>query len=94
VGFGGGDEAGNGDFFPDQYVDGAELVGPLAAQVLPAFSEAHFLASVKSTRISTGGDMEITLSIPHSEKYRAITLTDAIGIMVVIHAERKRRGGT
>jgi hypothetical protein len=67
------------------------LVGGLAQQAVPRFEEADFLAAVKGARIATGGELEITLTVPLSEKYRAITLTDAVGIMVRFHAERKRR---
>lgn len=55
------------------------------------FDSCQFLASLRSARIAPTGDLDITLTVPVSEKYRAIPLTDAIGIEVVISAQRKRR---
>ncbi len=51
------------------------------------------MCSVKGARITIGGDLEITLTVQPSEKYRAISLTDAVGIMVMVQARRKRRRG-
>jgi hypothetical protein len=69
----------------------AEVVQRAAEQVGPSFEGCSFLCSVKGARITIGGDLEITLSVQPSEKYRAIALTDAVGIQVMIQAERKRR---
>lgn len=61
--------------------------------VIPKFSEAHFLAAIKAAKVPPGGGLEITLMVPPSEKYNALPLTDAAGILIVIHAERQRRTG-
>jgi hypothetical protein len=62
-----------------------------AGQALPEFNGASFMCSIKGGRITMGGDMEITLVIPPNEKYRALPLTDAVGMTVQINAQRKRR---
>lgn len=60
-------------------------------QALPAFESCEFAGTVRAAKLLTSGDMELTLHIPMSEKYNAMTLTDAVGIMVLFHAERRRR---
>lgn len=69
----------------------SQILANAALSALPSFEGASFMASVKGARITIGGDMEITLSVSPAEKYRAIALTDAVGIQVLIKAERKRR---
>lgn len=56
------------------------------------FEQTSFLASLKSSRINIGGDLEITISVPLSEKYQALRMTDAPGVMLVFTVQRKRRG--
>lgn len=56
------------------------------------FSDCEFMASVKMARITPGGEMEVTLSVPLSEKYRAITLTDAGSIMLLVQVSRAKGG--
>jgi len=65
----------------------------LTRQASPeGFSEATFMATVKGARIQPGGDMDVTLSVPQADKYRAFPVTDAVGIMVVVRVSRKKRG--
>lgn len=69
----------------------------MEAQILnaiPSFDTATFMCSVKGARITPGGDLDITLAVPPSQKYSAMPLTDAVGIQVLIRAERKRRNRT
>jgi hypothetical protein len=62
-----------------------------ASQALVEFHEATFLCSVKGGRITMAGELEITLVVPPNEKYRAIAITDAVGLQILVQARRKRR---
>lgn len=72
-------------------VDSAAVQGEVLGQ-LGKFEETSFLASVKTARVTVGGDLEITLTVPISEKYQAMRVTDAPGVMLLFNAKRKKRG--
>lgn len=66
------------------------LIETQTIHAIPEFTEATFLASLRSARMNAHGDLDITLTVPISEKYRAMSLTDAIGIEIIVRAQRKR----
>ncbi len=72
----------------------ARLIESQALNAIPRFEDATFLCSVKGARITPGGDLDITLAVPPSQKYSAMPLTDAVGIQVLVRAQRKRRTST
>lgn len=72
----------------------ARLIEAQSLNAIPRFEDATFLCSVKGARITPGGDLDITLAVPPSQKYSAMPLTDAVGIQVLIRAQRKRRTPT
>lgn len=49
---------------------------------------AEFLAYVRDSRISVGGELHITLAIPYEHKYDAMPLTDMRGVMFIMQAHR------
>ena len=57
---------------------------------IPRFESAEFSGSVRTAKLLPSGDMELTINVPMSEKYNAMALTDAVGIMVLFRAERRR----
>lgn len=79
-----------------------DVVAKIRQQVLdrqlmlatPEFTGCQFIGTVKSCRVSQTGDLDITISVPPAEKYRAITLSDAMGLDVVFGAVPKRGGYT
>ncbi len=66
---------------------------PKQVQVVPTFDQTMFKCSVKGAKIDIGGCLEITLTVPPDQKYAAISLTDAAGLMIEVAARRLRRGG-
>ena len=60
-------------------------------QALPVFDDCDFQAYVISGMIRPGGDLELKLGVPWDSKWEALKLSDAAGIMVDIHASRRRR---
>lgn len=69
----------------------AELQQEGLSQV-PQFESTTFVASLKGARVTVGGDLELTVTVPITEKYRALLLTDAPGVMLVFNVRRKPRG--
>lgn len=69
---------------------GAEVQGAALGQV-ERFESTSFLASLKTARVGIGGDVELTITVPLSEKYQALKLTDAPGVMLLFHVQRKKR---
>lgn len=66
---------------------------PPRTTALPSFETTVFKCSVHSAKLDVGGNMLLTLQIAPDQKYNAMPLTDAAGIMVEIGARRLRRGG-
>lgn len=49
---------------------------------------AEFLAYVRDSRISVGGELHITIAVPYEHKYDAMPLTDARGVMFIMQCHR------
>lgn len=45
---------------------------------------ARFQSYVKTSKINTGGEVEITLAVPLEDKYRALPVTDIRGLIMVV----------
>lgn len=71
--------------------EGAAIQEAVLAQSEP-FQSTSFLASLKAARVNIGGDLEITINVPLSEKYQALRMTDAPGVMLLFTVQRKKRG--
>lgn len=54
---------------------------------------AEFLAYVRDSRISVGGELHITIAIPYEHKYDAMPLTDSRGIMFIMQCHRPMTQG-
>lgn len=54
---------------------------------------AEFLAYVRDSRISVGGELHITLAIPYEHKYDAMPLTDARGVTFIMQCHRPMTQG-
>jgi len=67
-----------------------EIVSRHVVSALPRFEGAEFEATIDGGRITKAGELQLNLLVPASEKYRAIALTDAVGLNVIIRASRKR----
>jgi hypothetical protein len=68
------------------------LAQELALKKLPDFEESVFTASLRDYKGKPGGDLQLTFDVPMAEKYKALSITDTPGIMLLIHAKRLRRG--
>lgn len=54
---------------------------------------AEFLAYVRDSRISVGGELHITIAVPYEHKYDAMPLTDARGITFIMQCHRPMTQG-
>ncbi len=61
------------------------------AQAIPPCEKCQFAGSLYKAKLLPSGGMELVIHVPMSEKYNAMTLTDAVGIVVSFAAQRRRR---
>lgn len=49
---------------------------------------AEFLAYIRDSRITVGGEIHITIAVPYEHKYDALPLTDMRGVMFIMQCHR------
>jgi hypothetical protein len=64
-----------------------EAAKPPDEEVIPEHI-ASFRATIKRTQILPRGEMNITLAVPFDEKYRAMPITDYVGIQFEVNVNR------
>lgn len=54
---------------------------------------AEFLAYIRDSRITVGGELHLTIAIPYEHKYDAMPLTDMRGVTFIMQCHRPMREG-